>query len=142
VLLLLAAAASYGLGRATVGADPYSGTTPEIVGAILLSASVTTGCWWLTSLLGPERTMRWLGPLVSTGRMALSAYTLQILALAGLLQLGVIGSDDHWAVMTGLVALCVAFSWWWLRTVPTGPVELVLRLPARALRAVWPPPQT
>lgn len=44
--------------------------------------------------------------------------------------------------MTGLVALCVTVSWWWLRTVPTGPVELVLRLPARALRAVWPSPQT
>lgn len=142
VLLLLASAATYALGRATVGADPYSGTTPEIVGAMLLSASVTTGCWWLTGTLGADRSAVWLGPLVSTGRMALSAYTLQILALAGLVRLGVIGSDDHWAVMFGLIAVCVLFCWWWLRAVPTGPVEVVLRLPARALATVWPAQST
>lgn len=137
VLLLLGAVTAYTLGRATVGADPYSGTTPEIIGAILLSAAVTAGCRWLLIAMGPGRS-RWLDPLVATGRMALSAYALQILALAALVQAGVIEGDDHWAVMSGVAALCVVFSWGWLRLAPVGPLELLVRTPARALASAWP----
>ncbi len=136
LLMLGLAATSYLVGRATVGADPYSGTTPEIVGAILLCSSVATGCWWIAGVLGNGRARHWLAPLAATGRMALSAYALQILALAVITRLARMG-DDHWAIMTGVTALCIACSWAWLRLAPLGPLEAVLRLPSRLL-ARWP----
>lgn len=139
--LLALSAASYLVGESsTLGAEPYSGTTPEIVGAVLLCASVTSACWWLVGALGAERAGRWLGPLAATGRMALTAYTVQILALAAIVRLLALRNDDHWATMAGIAALCVATSWAWLKVVPIGPLEAVLRLPARALAARWPGP--
>jgi uncharacterized membrane protein YeiB len=45
------------------------------------------------------------------------------------------GSDDHWVVMLGVIALCLAFSWAWLKVFRLGPLEWVLRLPARAMSA-------
>ncbi|MDV3222310.1 DUF418 domain-containing protein [Intrasporangium sp.] len=139
VVLLGCSAGAYLIGRATpIGADAYSGTTPEIVGAVLLCAAVTSGARWLVEALGAERAQRWLGPVAATGRMALTAYTLQILALAAIVRLWSLRSDDNWATMTGVTVLCVAVSWAWLRALPQGPVEALLRLPGQALATSWP----
>lgn len=135
--LLIAAAASYIAGRLSPwGADAYSGTTPEIIGAALLSLSATWTCAWLATGLGPQRVRAWLGAVVDTGRMALTAYTLQVLALAAIVRWALGGGgDDHWAVMLGVITLCLGFCWSWLKVFDIGPVEWVLRLPARAMSA-------
>lgn len=139
VVLVVGSALLYVLGKATpIGADPYSGTTPEIAGSILLSASVSAACWWLVAELGERRTRRYLGALTATGRMALSAYALQILALAFIVGVWELGGDDHWAMMTGVTALCLAFCWGWLRVAPLGPLEFLLRLPGTALARARP----
>lgn len=76
------------------------GTWPEIAGVILLSLSATWFCAWLVDALGEVRTRRWVGAVVDTGRMAFTAYALQVLALAAIVRfiLGG-GRDDHWAAM-------------------------------------------
>ena len=132
-----AAAIFYGAGRlGPWGAAAYSGTTPEIIGAALLSLSATWTCAWLAAGLGQQRVRAWLGAVVDTGRMALTAYTLQVLALGTIVRwvLGG-GSDDHWAVMVGVITLCLGFCWAWLKVFDIGPLEWVLRLPARAMSA-------
>ena len=135
--LLVGAGASYAIGRlGPWGADAYSGTTFEIVGAALLSLSATWACGWLVTALGPQRVRTGLGAVVDTGRMALTAYTVQVLVLALIVQwvLGG-GSDDHWAIMLGVIALCLGFCWAWLKVFDIGPLEWLLRLPARAMTA-------
>jgi uncharacterized membrane protein YeiB len=139
IVLLGLSAVAYIVGKATsIGADAYSGTTPEIVGAVLLCAAVTSGAGWLVEALGADRAERWLGPLAATGRMALSAYTLQILALATVVRLWSLNGDDHWATMTGITALCITVSWAWLKAVPIGPLEALLRLPGQAMGRLGP----
>lgn len=135
--LLAAAAVCYIGGRlGPWGADAYSGTTPEIVGAALLSLSATWLCAWAVASLGERRVRAWLGAVLDTGRMALTAYTVQVLALAAIVQIWLGNrSDDHWAVMFGVIALCLAFSWAWLKVFRIGPLEWVLRLPSRAISA-------
>lgn len=134
VVLLIGSALLYVLGKATpIGADPYSGTTPEIAGSILLSASAAAACWWLVAELGERRARHYLGAVTATGRMALSAYALQILALAFIVGVWELRGDDHWAMSTGVTALCLTFCWAWLKVAPIGPLELVLRLPGTVL---------
>lgn len=133
--LLVGAAIAYGAGRlGPWGSAAYSGTTPEIIGAALLSLAATWTCAWLASGLGKHRVRAWLGAVIDTGRMALTAYTLQVLALA-LITRWLLGgaSDDHWAVMVGVIALCLGFCWAWLKFFDIGPLEWVLRLPTRAM---------
>ncbi len=132
-MLLAGSAAAIAGGRLSpLGADAYSGTWPEIVGVILLSLSATWFCAWLVAALGEARTRRWVGAVVDTGRMAFTAYAVQVLALAAIVAVWLPGQrDDHWAVMLGVIALCVGVSWAWLRVFPIGPLEWVLRLPGR-----------
>lgn len=136
VALFGASASAYLIGgRLPDGARPYSGSTAEIVGATLLSLSATWFCWWLAGALGEARTRALLGALMDTGRMALSAYTLQVLGLAAIVALVLPGQrDDHWWVTLQVSGLCIGSSWLWLRFLPQGPVEILLRLPGRRLR--------
>lgn len=131
-----AAGATYLIGkRSPWGAAAYSGSTPEIIGAILLSLSATWACAWIVASIGERRVRPWCGAVIDTGRMALSAYTLQVLTLAAIVRWIIPGQrDDHWAVMIGLIVLCPAFCWAWLRVLPIGPLEWVLRLPSSVLR--------
>lgn len=134
VLLVGSAAAIAGGRLSPLGADAYSGTWPEIIGVILLSLAATWFCAWLVDALGEARTRRWVGAVVDTGRMAFTAYAVQVLALAAIVAVWLPGQrDDHWAVMLGVIALCVGLSWAWLRVFPIGPLEWVLRLPGRVL---------
>lgn len=130
--LLGAAAVAYLGGRASaIGADAYSGTSLEIVGAALFSLSATWFCAWLVDAMGEERTRAWLGAVVDTGRMALSAYAIQVLALAAIMAYMLPGQrDDNWGVMAAVIALCVGVSWVWLKVFTSGPLEWLLRMPA------------
>jgi uncharacterized membrane protein len=134
--LFAASAVAYLVGtQLPGGAEPYSGTTAEIIGATLLSLSATWFCLWVVGVLGELRARAWLGALVDTGRMSLSAYTVQILSLAAIVALWLPGRrDDHWWVTVLVVGLCVGSSWGWLRVFRQGPLEALLRLPGRLLR--------
>jgi hypothetical protein len=63
------------------GGEPYTGTWPEILGSALLSVSALLGCRAVAALLGPAGTRRYLGAVMDTGAMALTPYSLQIVAL-------------------------------------------------------------
>ncbi len=130
IVFVLSAGVVYLLGRLTpAGASPYSGTTAELVGATLLSLSATWCCIWLEIVLRPRFTA-WFTPFEATGRMALTAYALQIVALAVITRTLIPGQrDDHWWVMLGVIALCVGFSAVYLTRFRQGPLERLARLP-------------
>ncbi len=136
-VLFGSALAVYLVGYASAdGARAYSGTTAEIIGATLLAAGSV-----VLAVLVVELGRRWgtvgavvLAPLLATGRLALTAYTLQVLLLAavGVLRGG--SADDGWTMLGGtclvVFGTCWALDRWW----GTGPMELLFglaRLPVR-----------
>ncbi len=133
-LLFGSSLAAYLIGYASAdGARAYSGTTAEIVGATMLAAGSVVTAFLLVELgrdrwLGPV-----LGPLLATGRLALTAYTLQVLLLAGIGVLRGGAPDDGWAMLGGAVVVVIGACWaldrWW----GTGPLEWLL---ARAVAPV------
>jgi len=93
--LVFCAGTVYALGKSSpVGADAYSGTMPEIVGATLLSLAATWTCAWTVEILGAERSRSWLGAVIAAGRMPLTAYALQILTLALVMAFWLQGQRD------------------------------------------------
>ena len=133
VVLFIAAGVVYVVGGFLPGgAEPDSGTTAEILGSIALSLSATWCCVWLIRALGERMTRRWLGAVVDTGRMSLTAYAVQIVALAAIVRLWLPGQrDDHWWVTLLVSALCLGSSWLWFRHFRHGPLETLIRLPGR-----------
>ena len=143
-VLLAVSLAAYLLGAASPdGAGAYSGTTAEIVGATLLS------CGTVVLSFAVLQTMRDLGagpvadPVLATGRLALTAYTLQILWLALLSALRDGAPDDEWWILGSSIVVVVGACWaldrWW----GTGPLEWVVHrlrtpLPAAAGRHAGP----
>ena len=126
-VLLVASLAAYVLGAASPdGSAAYSGTTAEIVGATLLS------CGTVVLSFAALQTLRDLGagrvadPLLATGRLALTAYTLQILWLALLSALRDGAPDDGWWILGSSLVIVVGACWaldrWW----GTGPLEWVV----------------
>ena len=84
-VLLALSVAAYALGRGTVdGAAAYSGTTAEVVGATFLACATVVASFLAVELLRRFGAGGVLAPLLSTGRLALTAYTLQILFLAAI----------------------------------------------------------
>ncbi|MHA6525785.1 DUF418 domain-containing protein [Tessaracoccus sp. G1721] len=139
--LALALGSVLGAGLAVVigsqtaaGASPYSGTYGEMVASLAVVTAVLAGSRWLTDAV-PPGLLTWLDPLVATGRLAMTAYVLQLVVLRVLTDafLGG-GRDDHWWVMLTTLAVLVGFSWVWHRFVGMGPFERLLRLPRRLLR--------
>ena len=123
-VLLVVSLAAYVLGAASPdGAAAYSGTTAEIVGATLLS------CGTVVLSFAVLQTLRDLGvglvadPVLATGRLALTAYTLQILWLALLSALRGGAPDDEWWILGSSLVVVVGACWaldrWW----GTGPLE-------------------
>lgn len=133
-VLLAASAGAYLLGRSTPdGADPYSGTSAEVVGATLLATGTVVASFLALDLARRLGVGRALDPLLSTGRLALTAYTLQILWLALLSSLRHGARDDEWWILASSTLVVVGACWvlerWW----GTGPLEwLVHRLRPRA----------
>lgn len=126
-VLLSGAAAAYLLGSGTAeGAAAYSGSTAEVVGGTLLATGVVVASFLL--LRGARRVGvgRWLDPVLAAGRLALTAYTVQILFLAvvGVLRGG--ADDDSWLVLAATTAVVLGTCWALDRSWGTGPLEWVL----------------
>ncbi len=115
--------------------DPYSGSTLEILFNSLLVAVVVLWSAVLESRFGSDRTDRFLAPVTATGRMAFTAYVLQILILALTVRLFLNGGrDDSWIVLGALTVLIVGFCWLWERLGWPRPLESLLRLPQLLLQ--------
>jgi uncharacterized membrane protein YeiB len=142
-VLLGSSLAAYLLGYASEeGARAYSGTTAEIVGATLLAAGTVVVAFLVVEVARAPGTRpvvagvlaRLLPPVLATGRLALTAYTVQVLLLAGLGLLRGGAPDDGWAMLAAALVVvlgtCRALDRWW----GTGPLEWALawlRSPAR-----------
>lgn len=117
------------------GAAAYSGTTAEIVGATLLATGTVVAAFVVSDLALDRRAEVALEPLLATGRLALTAYTLQVLLLAAVEVARGGESTGGWAILGLLLVVvpgtCWALDRWW----GTGPLEWVLhRLRPRARR--------
>ena len=112
-MLLLLGLAAYALGRGTTdGSAAYSGTTAEVVGATFAASATVVGCFLVVDLLPGPGARRVLQPLLATGRLALTAYTVQILWLALLAALRDDAPQDN--------------AWWVLGSTPRGGHRAVL----------------
>lgn len=137
-LLMAASLAAYLLGAASPdGSAAYSGSSAEIVGATLLacgSVVLSFACLQALRDLGAGRVA---APLLATGRLALTAYTVQILWLALLAALRDNAPDDAWWILASSLVLVVGTCWaldrWW----GTGPLEWLVH---RLRRPVLAPP--
>lgn len=121
-------------GRLGPGLKPYSGTTLEIIFVQLLCAATVLWCVVLTTPSGVPLLPALLDPLIATGRLALTAYALQLVVLRILTDafLGG-GHDDHWWVLIATCAAVVVFCMLWQGTGLPGPFEALIRIPARVL---------
>ena len=129
--LAIVTVAAYGGGRlAGLNTLPYSGTTLEILGSCAFAAGAFIACWWLVAV-APDGVRPLWSPLVATGRMALTAYAVQILVLAAWMRsVGSTWSDNQWVVLLAAEVACVGLSWVWVGLLRRmGPLEWVLRLP-------------
>ncbi|MDO5681880.1 MAG: DUF418 domain-containing protein [Propionibacteriaceae bacterium] len=93
---------------------PYSGTHIEIVSNLFLVAATLLWCVWATAAW-PASVIRFLEPLIATGRMALTAYLGQVVLLAYLTTRITGGRDDSWFVLGTATIVLVAFCWAWQR---------------------------
>ena len=103
--------------------------TAEIVGATFLAAGSV-----VLAFLVVDLGRRWglgaaLEPLLATGRLALTAYTLQVLFLAAVAVVRDGAPDDDWLTLAGTTLVVVGTCWLLDRRWGTGPLEwLVHRL--------------
>lgn len=124
--LLVLGVAAYALGRGTPdGSAPYSGTTAEVIGATFLATATVVACFLAVALVRRLGAGGVLEPLLSTGRLALTAYTLQILFLAAL-QLPGPRDDDTWLILASTTLVVVGGCWLLERRFGTGPLEWVV----------------
>ena len=141
VLGLFFAVAGYGAALLVPGisAEAHSGSTAEVLGSGGFAIAVIGGLLWATA---PERgrpgriTRAVLTPVAAAGAMALTLYTLQILALAALVAADENGTDQGllawdypgWPLLIGLSVASVVFAMLWRRLLGKGPLERVLAL--------------
>ena len=122
-VLFVLSVAAYGLGRGTPdGSAAYSGTTAEVIGATFLATATVVASCVGVALLQRIGAGAALGPLLSTGRLALTAYTLQILFLAAI-QLAGPRDDDTWLILVATTVVVVGGCWVLERRFGTGPLE-------------------
>lgn len=137
---LLAVAATLGaasgavllVGKLTpLGGDPYAGTWPEFAGTLLMAAATLTAFRWVWALT-TDAARAASSPLVDTGRLALTAYALQLVILRIITDVFLGGGgDDHWWVLATTVAIIVGWAVLWRRLGWPGPLEWVLRRASR-----------
>jgi uncharacterized membrane protein YeiB len=133
----LAAVAGYGAASVLPGvtAEAHSGSTAEIVGTGGFAVAIVGVLLFLTS---PERTgfgevvRLVLWPIGAIGSMALTVYTLQILALAVFVQLKDDGGEviqyPGWPLLIGMTISCLLFACCWRWFLGKGPLERMLGL--------------
>lgn len=113
--------------RGLVTAAPHDDTTFELVGnagvtLMLLAAALAVTTWKATARAAGIV----LYPLAATGAMALTAYTVHIVAIR------MLGDDVVWhatsnAVLAWFVAVTLVATTLWRLTVGRGPLELLMR---------------
>jgi uncharacterized membrane protein YeiB len=134
--LLVLSVAAYGLGMGTPdGSAAYSGTTAEVVGATFLAAGAVVASFLAVGLVRRRGAGGALEPLLATGRLALTAYTAQILWLALLATLRDNAPDDSWWILGSSLVVVVGSCWALDRWRGTGPLEWV----THTLRPTAPP---
>lgn len=112
------------------GGAAYAGDHVEILATTLLAAGTIIGCTWLVGAAGPRAAT--LEAVIATGRMALSAYAVQVIYLWALMQTNNSASwnDNAWWILVSTIAVCVGASWAWQTVLHRpGPLETLLRLP-------------
>ncbi len=129
-VLLAASGVVHALGAASVdGAAPSSGTTAEVVAGTFLAGGVVAASFAIADLAAVGRWgVRALDPVLSLGRLALTAYTVQVLVLALVSLVRDGADDDTWPVLLLTTAIVVGSVWTLDRTWGTGPLELLVRL--------------
>jgi uncharacterized membrane protein YeiB len=130
----VAAFAGYEFARISpdVSAKAHSGTTAEIFGSGGV-ALVVIGVLLLVTSSAPVPVARastaLLSPVAAAGSMALSVYTVQILALAVVVRVrdnsGLIDYPG-WPLLLWLIGGSLVLSWLWRRFLGKGPLERVL----------------
>ena len=102
------------------GAEPHSGTTFEMVGSTGFALLVVVAC-----LVVAERLPRVTAPLAAVGALALTVYTVQLVAIRVLMDVAPAAARGpvSWAWFA-TVALLGA--WLWRRSVGRGPLEWLL----------------
>ena len=102
------------------GAEPHSGTAFEVVGSTGFALLVVVAC-----LVLAERLPRLTAPLAAVGALALTVYTVQLVAIRVLMDVAPAAARGpvSWAWFAG-VALVGA--WLWRRSVGRGPLEWLL----------------
>lgn len=126
-VLFATSAAAYQLGARTAsGSAAYSGTAAEVVGATLLATGSIVASFLVVDLAGRFGVGRALDPVLSAGRLALTAYTLQILWLALLSVLRGGAPDDEWWILGSSILVVVGGCWLLERLTGTGPLEWLI----------------
>ena len=141
------AVAGYGAAVAVPGisAEAHSGTTAEVLGSGGLAIAIIGALLWLTA---PERASLGrvlcgvLWPIAAAGSMALTLYTLQILALIGLVAVRDGGDPavpvtvDYPGVplLVGMVLASLLFASLWRLFLGKGPLERMLAAASRRPR--------
>ncbi|KAF0835321.1 DUF418 domain-containing protein [Ornithinibacter aureus] len=126
--LFAASLAAYRIGAGTAsGSAAYSGTTAEVIGATLLATGSVVASFIMLALAERISLRRVLAPLLAAGRLALTAYTLQILWLALLSALRDGAPDDQWWIL-GSSLVVVGGSWLLERLMGTGPLEWLIHV--------------
>ncbi|WP_324277493.1 DUF418 domain-containing protein [Blastococcus brunescens] len=106
--------------RWLTGAEPHSGTTFEAVGSTGFAVLVLVAC-----LLAAERLPRATAPLAAVGALALTVYTVHVVAIRVLMDIAPGTAQGPvawlWFTLCALVGATV-----WRRTVGRGPLEWLL----------------
>jgi uncharacterized membrane protein YeiB len=116
-------------GAALTGLDAsaHANTTAEVLGSGGLAIAVLGGLELLCSSGATARAARIvLTPLTAAGRMPLTIYTGQLLALGVWLQTPAAGDPpwiESWALLLGLVVASLVFATLWQRFLGRGPLE-------------------
>lgn len=106
--------------RWLTGAEPHSGTTFDIVGSVGFAVLVVVAC-----LVLAERLPRVCAPVAAVGAMALTAYSLQLVALWVLEEVAP-GTADGPLVWLCFAVVAMAAATVWRRLVGRGPLEWLL----------------
>ena len=137
--LVLATAGLHVVGKARLGESffPYTGSLAETGHNALLACAATWACRWLlaaaesgTTRVGQLLTVvvTTLEPVRSLGRLALTAYVMQLVILAAIVRFVLRGGrDDHWWVMLLTIVVLTLGAFVWERLGWVRPVEAIPR---------------